>query len=104
MAEKGSLPISGQLSKLQASDNEINLFTMLIRMPSLSLNSPIASILCCQKCLFLVLGEVINIVFQVKPITHLPIEYLTDATTFVTYQVLFIIPATADNNDPKAME
>ena len=62
------------------------------------MDSPIASLVRCDGRVFLCIGEVNDITIDNHHADHVAVEYLTEPTVFISYQVLFIVPAKVDDD------
>lgn len=61
------------------------------------MDSPIATVVRCDGRVFLCIGEVVDITVDSQHTDHLGVEYLTEPSVFVSYQMLDIIPATVED-------
>lgn len=62
------------------------------------MDSPIASLVRCDGRVFLCIGEVNDITVDNQHTDHVGVEYLTEPTVFVSFQLLFIVPANVDDD------
>ena len=62
------------------------------------MDSPIASLVRCDGHVFLCIGEVNDITIDNYHTDHVAVEYLSEPTVFVSYQILFIVPAKVDDD------
>lgn len=68
--------------------------------PSVKMNFPMATLLKCDGHIFVCVGEVLEIISDSKTHESLPIHRLTDPTTFLQFQLLYLVPATVED-DPQ---
>ncbi|KAK0450572.1 uncharacterized protein EV420DRAFT_1705203, partial [Desarmillaria tabescens] len=61
------------------------------------INSPISTLIRCENHLFLAIAEVIDLTYQGKHVSELAVAMLTDKTTLVSYQLLYLVPTTSDD-------
>jgi len=59
---------------------------------------PVASILKCDGRFFVCIGEVNDLVFDSKHVPDILLDQLQDSTTYVSFQLLHLIPATEDDD------
>ncbi|KAJ8518445.1 hypothetical protein ONZ45_g4480 [Pleurotus djamor] len=71
---------------------------------SLRLDTPILSLLRCQDRWFLGVGEVNDIVLNHKHHEQLALKYLPSPNAFVSYQLLYLVPATTDDDPTKTSD
>jgi hypothetical protein len=64
----------------------------------IQMDSPIATLVRCDGRIFLCIGEVNDITIDFKHTDHVGVEYLTEPTVFVSYQMLDVIPANIEDN------
>ena len=66
------------------------------------LDSPIATLVKCEAYFFVCIGEVNDIVWDLKHVKHVALEFLSNSTIQISYQILFfkLVPATFDS-DPE---
>ncbi|KAF8058599.1 hypothetical protein FPV67DRAFT_1565461 [Lyophyllum atratum] len=64
----------------------------------LPMDSPIATLFRCENRLFLCVGEVVDIAVDSKHVDEVGVEYLSEPSTFVTYQVLDVVPASQEDD------
>ncbi len=64
---------------------------------SLAMNSPISTLIRCENHLFLAVGEIIDMLYQGRHCQQLSPILLADPTTFVSYQLLFLVPTTSED-------
>jgi hypothetical protein len=57
------------------------------------IDSPIATVIRCDGHVFLCIGEVNDITVDSQHTDHIGVEYLTELSVFVSYQMLYVIPA-----------
>jgi hypothetical protein len=62
------------------------------------MDSPIALLVRCDGHVFLCIGEVNGITVDNQHTDHVGVEYLTEPTVFVSFQLLFIVPANVDDD------
>jgi hypothetical protein len=62
------------------------------------MDSPIATLICCSGQLFLCIGEVIDIVIDFRHADQVATEFLTEPSVFISYQMLCLVPATAEDD------
>ena len=67
----------------------------------LMLNDPVASVLCSDNHLFLCVGEILSIHVNSRTVEQVSDGQLHDKLTSVTFQLLFLVPATVDNDPEK---
>ncbi|KAF8054223.1 hypothetical protein FPV67DRAFT_1763516 [Lyophyllum atratum] len=67
---------------------------------TVSVDLPVATLFRCENNLFLCIGEVIDITFGSEHVDELSVQYLSEPSVFVRYQVLDIVPAT-EEDDPE---
>jgi hypothetical protein len=63
------------------------------------MDSPIASLVQCRGQVFLCIGEVNDIIVDNQHTDHIAVEYLTEQTVVISYQMLYIVP-TKVQDDP----
>jgi hypothetical protein len=68
--------------------------------PSIRIDSPIVTLVKCENRLFLCIGEVNDISFDSKHLEQLAIEMLSEPSVYVSFQLLFLVPTTVDD-DPE---
>ena len=68
--------------------------------PSICMDSPIATLVGCEDYLFVCIGEVNDITFDSKHMEQITLDLLLEPSVYVSYQVLYLVPATADD-DPE---
>ncbi len=66
--------------------------------PSLMLSEPIATLICCEKRMFLAIAEVVDIQINSNSMEELSLDLLMEDTATVTYQVVDLIPATHEDD------
>ena len=66
--------------------------------PSIRIDSPIVTLVKCEDHIFLCIGEVNDITFDSSHLEELSIETLTEPSTFVSFQLLILVPATTDDD------
>ena len=59
---------------------------------------PLTTIARCDGRLFLCIGEVNDITYNSKRTDRLPVSLLGESTVSISFQVLFIIPTTTEDN------
>ncbi len=64
--------------------------------PTVRLDHPIASLLNCDDRLFVCIGEVNDLVNDSAHVEQIHVNHLIEPSVFVTYQLLYLIPATID--------
>ena len=62
------------------------------------MDSPIASLVRYDGHVFLCIGEVNDITVDNHHTGHVAVEYLTEPSVFISYQVLFIVPAKVEDD------
>jgi hypothetical protein len=62
------------------------------------MDSPIVSLVRCDGHVFLCIGEVNDITVDTQHTDHVAVEYLTEPSVFVSYQILYIIPAKVEDD------
>jgi hypothetical protein len=62
------------------------------------IDSPIATLVRCEGCIFLCISEVKDIIVDSQHANHVVIKYLMEPTVFVSYQILYIIPANMEDD------
>ncbi len=68
------------------------------REPSLMLSEPMATLIYCEKCIFLAIGEIVDIHINSNSMEELSLDLLMEDTATVTYQVIDLIPATQEDD------
>ncbi|KAF4596881.1 hypothetical protein EYR40_007427 [Pleurotus pulmonarius] len=66
--------------------------------PVLRLCTPIATLVRCDERLFVCVGEVTDLTADMQHCDSIPVDHLERPNVFVTYQVLFFVPATLDDD------
>jgi hypothetical protein len=62
------------------------------------MDSPIATIVCCGSDLFLCIGEVNDITVDSRHTDLVAVEYLTEPSVYISYQMLTLVPATIEDD------
>ena len=62
------------------------------------MDSPIATVVRCDSHVFLCIGEVNDITVDSRHTDHIGVEYLTEPSVFVSYQMLEVIPASVEDD------
>lgn len=57
------------------------------------MDSPVASLVWCRGHIFLCIGEVNDIIVDNQHTNHIAVEYLTEPTVSISYQMLYVVPA-----------
>jgi hypothetical protein len=86
-AAKASDPYSGILERDPTSGKN-----------QVQMDSPVASLVQCDGRVFLCIGEVNDITVDTQHTNHVAVEYLTEPSVFVSYQMLYLVPATVDDD------
>ena len=60
---------------------------------TINMDFPIATLLKCEGCLFICIGEMNNITFDSKHVDSLSVELLSEPSVFVSFQMLYLILA-----------
>lgn len=68
--------------------------------PCVKMDFPLATLLKCDGHIFVCVGEVIEIISDSKLYDVLPVHRLSDPTTYIQFQLLYLVPATVDD-DPE---
>ena len=68
------------------------------RRDVVKMDSPIATLMCCSGQLFLCIGEVIDITVDSQHADQVTTDYLTEPLVFISYQMLFLVPATVEDD------
>jgi hypothetical protein len=66
--------------------------------PTIQIDSPIVTLVKCEDHIFLCVGEVNDISFDSNHLEELAIETLTEPSTFVSFQLLFLVPASTEDD------
>jgi hypothetical protein len=66
--------------------------------PCIQMNFPLATVARCDGRIFLCIGEVNDITYNSKHTDQLPVSLLSESTVSISFQVLFIIPTTTEDN------
>ena len=61
--------------------------------PTINMNFPIATLLKCEGCLFVCIGETNDITFDSKHVDSLSVDLLLEPSACVSFQMLYLIPA-----------
>jgi hypothetical protein len=64
----------------------------------IQMDSPIATLARCSGHLFLCIGEVIDILVDSRHTDQVVVEYLTEPSVFISYQMLFLVPASVEDD------
>jgi hypothetical protein len=64
----------------------------------IQMDSPIATLVRCSGHLFLCIGEVIDISVDSRHTDQVAVEYLTEPSVFISYQMLFLVPASIEDD------
>jgi hypothetical protein len=59
------------------------------------MDSPIVTLVRCSGHLFLCIGEVIDISVDSRRTDQVAVEYLTEPSVLISYQMLFLVPVEA---------
>ena len=59
---------------------------------------PIATLLKCEGCLFICIGETNSIMFDSKQVDSLSVDLLSEPSVFVSFQMLHLAPATVEDS------
>jgi hypothetical protein len=68
------------------------------RRDVVKMDSPIATLMRCSGQLFLCIGEVIDITVDSRHADQVTTDYLTEPSVFISYQMLFLVPATVEDD------
>jgi len=66
--------------------------------PAIKMDFPIATLLKCEGRLFVCIGEMNDIMFDSKHVDSLSMELLSEPSAFISFQMLYLIPATVDDS------
>lgn len=69
-----------------------------LNLPAIKMDFPLASLLKCDGCRWACIGEVIDIIFDSKSADCLSVNLLSEPSTFVQFQLLYLIPATIEDD------
>lgn len=69
-------------------------------IPAVKTDFPIATLLKCDGHIFVCVGEVIEIVLESKSYDTISLDQLTEPTTFIQFQMLYLVPASHED-DPQ---
>lgn len=67
-------------------------------VPSIRMDSPIATLVKCENHLFVCIGEVNDITMDSKHLEEIALELLAEPSVQISYQMLFLIPATREDD------
>lgn len=73
-------------------------------VPSIKLDMPVVSLLRCEDHIFVCIGEVNDIIRDSKHLAELSLETLSDPLVTISYQLLFLILTTVDDDPTKKLD
>ncbi|KAJ7193500.1 hypothetical protein GGX14DRAFT_378862 [Mycena pura] len=81
-----------------AGDVDIAEFDSTFGAPSILVSEPIVTLVRCEEKLFVCIGEVTDIRVDAKSVEQVALEALLEQAATVSFQILRVIPATADDD------
>jgi len=84
--------------KHSGSNNVVESLVDEMDGPCIRMDFPLAMVARCEGRIFLCIGEVNDIIYNSEHTDQLPVSLLSENTVTISFQVLFLVPATTEDD------